>query len=99
MRNINDWVYNGEGGIDDNFKKNNGLWTETNSQTYWDQLECVPPIRMKGNAFMVGEPYTFNVYAAFVNIGDRYFGANRNIKTFDPGVYRQEIRKQFSIED
>ena len=31
-------------------------WQETDKETYWEMLECVPPARMAGGAFLVGEP-------------------------------------------
>ena len=31
-------------------------WQETDKETYWEMLECLPPARMAGGAFLVGEP-------------------------------------------
>ncbi len=102
-RDINTWVYNGDGGMDDNYHKNNGLWTETTEKTFYDQLEVVPPIRMKFNAFMVGECYTHDydlrqpIYSTFVQIGNRFFGKHCALNTFNPGDYTLEIKKQFNL--
>ena len=45
-------------------------WHETTEKMYWDMLECVPPHRMTGRMFLVGECDHANslgedVYAAF----------------------------------
>jgi formylglycine-generating enzyme required for sulfatase activity len=31
-------------------------WQETNEETYWEMLGALPPARMAGGAFLVGEP-------------------------------------------
>jgi len=31
-------------------------WQETTEETYWEMLECLPPAKMAGGAFLVGEP-------------------------------------------
>jgi len=97
-RDINQWVYSGEDGLTANFISGKDVWVETTRKTYNDQIGCVPPIRMSGNCFLVGEPYTFNIYATFVQVEDRYFDCFKNIKTFNPNIYRQEIEKQFGVK-
>ena len=102
-RDNSQWVYDGMYGATWNWMEHNNLWTETNEETYWEQLGCVPPIRMDSNSFMVGEANSYDdagylEYSAFVCIGDRYFCKICSIKTYDLGVYKQEIRKQFEME-
>ena len=102
-RDNSQWVYDGDFSIDYNWEHKNGLWTETNEETYWDQLGCVPPIQMNRNSFMVGEPYTHNekgfpVYASFVKFRDRYFGKYDIIKNFNVENYKLEILNQFAME-
>jgi hypothetical protein len=103
MRDINTWVYSGDGGIDDNWRKQNNQWTETNSDTYWDQLEVVPPKVMKRNSFVVGEPYDhikgIPVYAVFVQMKNRYFGKNDLITNYNLEKYITEIKLQFGMEN
>jgi hypothetical protein len=103
MRNINTWVYDGDGGVTDNWQKQNNLWTETTYETYWQQCECLPPSIMTGSAFMMGEPYThtednFPIYAVFMKVHNRYFSKNDDVRNFNPSKYTFEIMKQFGME-
>ena len=71
-------------------------WREIDEDQYWYLLECVPPIRMKDNAFMVGECLTHTqagaIYEAVVRIGNRYFSRPAPLSSFDPAVYESGIR-------
>ena len=96
-RDINQWPYNGNDGMTANFKANNGLWVETIEKTFYDQLECVPPKAMKGNAFAVGECYSGNSYAMFVEVDERFFGKICGILTFNSAKYTEEIKNQFGM--
>ncbi len=103
MRDINQWPYNGEDGMSANFRAGNNLWIETNLESYWNQLECLPPIRQNNTVFMVGECYTHresdgaSCYAAFIEYDGRYFGKINALKDFDYNKYIQEIIKQFDL--
>ena len=97
MRDINEWPYDGVDGMEANFNANNGLWVETTEDTYYDQLGCVPPKCMKDNAFMVGECYTGNSYAAFVEVNGRFFGKICSVITFRPDWFTKEIKEQFGL--
>jgi hypothetical protein len=33
-------------------------WEPCTEETFWEMLGCVPPEYQKGNAFLVGEPYS-----------------------------------------
>lgn len=104
MRTINDWPYSGEDGMTQNFQNKKDIWVETNKKAYWNQLECVPPIFQNQNSFMVGECYAFddqfyNCYAAFVQIGDRYFGKIARLKGFNTTKAIEQIKNQFRIEE
>lgn len=102
-RDINKWIYNGDDGIEANYRKGLNIWVETNESCYVDQLECVPPFVMKRNAFMVGEAYTHDkiryipVHAAFVEINGRYFGKLCKITEFNVENFEAQIRKQFEL--
>jgi len=105
-RDNSQWVYNGDFSIDYNWNHQNGLWTETNEETYWDQLGCVPPRKQSQCAFMVGEPYSdvkvdgkwHIIYATFIEVDDRYFGKFDIVKNYNPAKYSNEIRKQFAMD-
>lgn len=96
-RDINQWPYVGEDGMVANFDDNNGRWTETIEQAYYDQLECVPPKAMRNNAFMVGECYSGRSYAVFVEVDGRFFGKICGMLTFNATKYTEEIRNQFGM--
>ena len=78
-------------------------WREVSRRIYWDQLECVPPVRMDGGAFMVGEAWTYGergeIHTAFVKIKSRYFCRHDYLRDFDSVRYRREIRAQFYKEE
>jgi len=97
-RDINQWPYSGNDGMESNYRANNGLWVETIEKTFYDQLGCVPPRLWKGNAFMVGECYSGNDYAVFVDVDGRFFGKICGILSFNPTKYTEQIRYQFGIE-
>jgi hypothetical protein len=98
-RSIKEWCYNGVGGMENNFSANNRKWTETNKDTYFDQLGVLLPLYKSKNAFMVGECYDVyksnRCYASFIIVEDRYFGIIRS--DFEPEKWEQEIREQFSF--
>ena len=96
-RDINRWPYDGEDGMVANFKSNNGLWVETTERVFWDQLECVPPKAMKGDAFMVGECHSNNCYAVFIEVDERFFGKICGVLTFNVIKYTEEVKNQFGM--
>lgn len=60
-------------------------WAETDEETYWEMLECLPPARMAGGAFLVGEPMdhlaatgesTFEMYR---KQGSKFYVASRPV--------------------
>lgn len=60
-------------------------WQDTDKETYWEMLECLPPARMAGGAFLVGEPMdhlaatgesTFEMYR---KQGSKYYVASRPV--------------------
>lgn len=93
-----DWPYPD---VEDRFRAGDKSWREVTEAVYWDQLECLPPIRMNGNAFMVGEPWDSdargNIYSTFVQVGQRYFCRMDHLIDFDPRLYRHLIRRQLKI--
>ena len=98
---INQWPYNPPDSLRELFAQGDKTWRETNYKTYMNQLECLPPIRMTGDAFMVGECYCAsrqgNVYAAFIDIHGRYFCRLAPLSQYDPAAFVTEIRKQFNF--
>jgi hypothetical protein len=94
---INGWPYPY---VEEQYNLGNTEWLETNEQTYWDQLECLPPARISNGAFMVGEPWRHDLYgnaihAAFMQVGERYFCRMARKNDFNPCAYRVQIKRQF----
>jgi hypothetical protein len=84
------------------YKAGDSSWVEINQENFYYFLEVLPPIRMKDTAFMVGECYTHDnvkgaMYDACITVDGRYFMRLAPLKSFDPSVYYQEVRKQFNI--
>jgi hypothetical protein len=54
---------------------------------FWDMLECLPPKRMDGRKFLVGEADHDNergeaVYACFKKVGERFYARYLTIDQF-----------------
>ncbi len=60
-------------------------WQETDKETYWEMLECLPPARMAGGAFLVGEPMDHlaatgeSTFEMFRKQGSKYYVASRPV--------------------
>lgn len=50
-----------------------GSFHEITEETYYDSMNVLPPIRLTGCYFFVGEPYSGNLYPFCFNVGGRYF--------------------------
>ncbi len=50
-----------------------GSFREITEETYYDSMNVLPPIRLTGRFFFVGEPYSGNLYPFCFNVGGRYF--------------------------
>jgi hypothetical protein len=50
-----------------------GSFCEITKETYYDSMNVLPPIRLTGRYFFVGEPYSGNLYPFCFNVGGRYF--------------------------
>lgn len=50
-----------------------GSFHEITEETYYDSMNVLPPIRLTGRYFFVGEPYSGNLYPFCFNVGGRYF--------------------------
>jgi hypothetical protein len=66
---------------------NPDTWTPTTEAMYWEMLEVLPPRKMLGQNFMVGEPLRSNgngesVYACFTKFGDTYKAKNMTVSEF-----------------
>jgi hypothetical protein len=68
-------------------KETPSAWIETTEQMYWDMLEVLPPVRMTGRHFLVGEADHHNaqgeaVYACFKKAESKYFARYLSIAEF-----------------
>ena len=62
-------------------------WILTTEAMYWQMLEVVPPRKMLGQNFLVGEANDHNsdgeaVYAAFTKFGDTYKAKHLTLREF-----------------
>ena len=66
---------------------NPDAWIETTEAMYWEMLEVLPPRKMIGRNFLVGEADHDNsegypVYSCFTKIGDTYKAKKLSYKQF-----------------
>lgn len=60
-------------------------WQQTDEESYWEMLECLPPERMAGGAFLVGEPMDHlaatgeATFEMFRKVGGKYLIASRPV--------------------
>jgi hypothetical protein len=62
-------------------------WIPTTENMYWEMLEVLPPRKMLGDNFLVGEPLRHNaqgeeVYSCFTKFGNTYKAKNLTLKEF-----------------
>lgn len=62
-------------------------WIPTTENMYWEMLGAVPPEKMIGRNFLVGEPLRSNgqgeaVYSCFTKSGDTYKAKNMTVAEF-----------------
>jgi hypothetical protein len=62
-------------------------WIPTTEAMYWQMLEVLPPRKMLGQNFLVGEANDHNsdgeaVYSAFIKFGDTYKAKNLTLREF-----------------
>ena len=62
-------------------------WIPTTEAMYWHMLECLPPRKMLGQNFLVGEAVRSNgegeaVYSCFTKFGDTYKAKNLTLAEF-----------------
>jgi hypothetical protein len=62
-------------------------WIPTTKDMYWEMLEVLPPHKMIGDNFLVGEPLRSNgkgeeVYSCFTKLGNTYKAKNLTLKEF-----------------
>ena len=62
------WLYSGDYSLDYNFDNKINLWTEISEENYWDQLECLPPMKFNGKHFLISEALTGNFHACLMKI-------------------------------
>jgi hypothetical protein len=66
---------------------NPDAWIPTTEAMYWQMLEVLPPIKMLGENFLVGEANDHNEngeasYACFTKFGDTYKAKHLTVKEF-----------------
>lgn len=66
---------------------NPNAWIPTTENMYWEMLGAVPPIKMLGRNFLVGEASHHNgqgesVYSCFTKVGDTYKAKNLTVAEF-----------------
>ena len=60
-------------------------WQETDKESYWEMLEVLPPERMAGGAFLVGEPMDHlaatgeSTFEMFRKQGAKYYVCSRPV--------------------
>jgi hypothetical protein len=62
-------------------------WIPTTEAMYWEMLEVLPPRKMLGQNFLVGEALRSNgngeaVYSCFTKFGDTYKAKNLTLREF-----------------
>lgn len=58
-----------------------GPFHEITEEEYYDKLDALPPIRMTGHSFFLGEPYYGNLYLFCFHTGGQYFAGLRSART------------------
>jgi len=66
---------------------NPDTWIPTTEAMYWEMLEVLPPRKMIGENFMVGEPLRHDsqghaVHACFTKFGNTYKARNMTLNQF-----------------
>jgi len=93
MTSINDWPFPE---LDDKYNAADYSWREISIEIFDYLLDCVPPARMQGNAFAVGEAWKFDdqgysIHAVCCVVQDRYFCRNMRLANFDPELITMEV--------
>ena len=62
-------------------------WIPTTEVMYWEMLEVLPPRKMLGQNFLVGEALRHNskgeaIYSCFTKFGDTYKAKNMTVNEF-----------------
>lgn len=92
------WLYSGDYSLDYNFNNKIDLWTEISEENYFDQLECLPPMKFNGKHFLIMEALTYNIHACIMKVNNRYFGKYVNKFLVDYGKFENEIIEQYNIK-
>jgi hypothetical protein len=71
----------------DEMDANPSQWIETTEDMYFEMLGVLPPRKMVGDSFMVGEPLRHNgkgeaIHACFTKLGDTYKARNLTLVEF-----------------
>jgi hypothetical protein len=70
----------------DAMEENPEKWVLTTENMYFDMLQVLPPRKMLGESFLVGEPLRHvngeAVYACFTKLGDVYRAKNLTVREF-----------------
>jgi len=91
------WLYTGEYSLDYNFNNKINLWVEISESNYYDQLECLPPMKFNGKHFLIMEAKDFKIHACIMKVNNRYFGKYVNKFLVDYGKFENEIKEQYNM--
>ena len=89
--------------LDYRWNDKNYSWREISERIFYDLLECVPPARMKYNAFAVGETWKHDqegnkIHTIGIEVNNRYFMRHALLNSFDSAMYTEEVKRQFQLE-
>lgn len=70
----------------------NGPVEEIDEETYYESMNCLPPIRNMSNMFFVGEPYYGNIFPFCFTSNGRYFRCRKRINT-----PREQLEKEIAV--
>lgn len=62
---------------------------EITEEEYHDKMNILPPIKMTGHSFFLGEPYYGTLHLFCFHVRERYFAGLRSIKTLQAELERQ----------
>lgn len=94
----NTWLYSGDYSLEFNHNNNIDLWVEISESNYFDQLECLPPLKFTGKHFLIMEALDYNIHACLMNVNNRYFGKYVNKNLVNYPKFEQQIKDQYSMK-
>lgn len=74
-----------------------GPFREITKESYEDSMDVLPPIRLKGHSFFIGEPHYSSLYMFCFTINNRYFKGLRSVRTPQAQLEEQMKRHYHQI--